>query len=140
MEDLILEILLWQEPLELAHGGVLVGSDIGILAQQPGPRDSRMAHVGSVQAALRTGLEERVCAGIPVVESVEDPGLQKDLAELVLEGLGGSGLAELVYDKLVGEQLVLGELVELVSEDLVELVSDDLVELVSAGLVLVGSG
>ena len=135
---MILEILLWPEPLELAHGGVLVGSDIGILAQQPGPRDSRMAHVGSVQAALRTGLEERVCAGIPVVESVEDPGLQKDLAELVLEGLGGSGLAELVYDKLVG--LVLGELVELVSDDLVELVSDDLVELVSAGLVLVGSG
>ena len=130
--------LLWQEPLELAHGGVLVGSDIGILAQQPGPRDSRMAHVGSVQAALRTGLEERVCAGIPVVESVEDPGLQEDLAELALEGLGGSGLAELVHDELVG--LVLGELVELVSDDLVELVSDDLVELVSAGLVLVGSG
>ena len=138
MEDLILEILLWQEPLELAHGGVLVGSDIGILAQQPGPRDSRMAHVGSVQAALRTGLEERVYAGTPVVESVEDPGLLKGLAEVALEGLGGSGLAELVHDELVG--LVLGELVELVSDDLVELVSDDLVELVSAGLVLVGSG
>ena len=123
MEDLKPEPLLGQEPLEPAHGGVLSGSDIGILVQHPGLRDSRLAHVGSVQTDLRTGLEELVWAGIPVVESVEDSGLLKGLAEVAPEGLGGSGLAELVQD----------ELVELVSDDLVELDSDELIELNSDG-------
>ena len=125
------EPLLGQEPLEPAHGGVLSGSDIGILVQHPGLRDSRLAHVGSVQTDLRTGLEELVWAGIPVVESVEDSGLLKGLAEVAPEGLGGSGLAELVQDELV--ELVLGDLVELVSDDLVELDSDELIELNSDG-------
>ena len=122
MEDLKPEPLLGQESLEPAHGGVLSGSDIGILVPHPGLRDSRLAHVGLVQTDLRTGLEELVWAGIPVVESVEDSGLLKSLAEVAPEGLGGSGLAELVQDELV--ELVLGDLVELVSDDLIELESD----------------
>ena len=139
MKDLDTEPLLVQEPLESDHCEVLVGSHIGVLVQLPAALLGRLpvevlmkllcelhgglAHDGSMQvrgglalADLRSILEGRVHTGMPVVGSVEDPGLLEGLAEVVPEGLVG-----------------------LVHEDLVELVPAGLVEVVPAGLVLVGS-
>ena len=159
VEDLDTEPLLVQEPLESDHCEVLVGSHIGVLVQLPAALLGRLpvevlmkllcelhgglAHDGSMQvrgglalADLRSTLEGRVHTGMPVVGSVEDPGLLEGLAEVVPEGLVEVvhvGLPEVVPEGLV--EVVHAGLLEVVSEGLVEV----LVELVPAGLVLVGS-
>ena len=158
MEDLDTEPLMVQEPLESDHCEVPVGSHNGVLVQllaailgrlhveilmkllcelhgglaHDGPRQDRG---GLALADLRSTLEGRVHTGMPVVGSVEDPGLLDVLVEVVPEVQ--VGLVELVPAGLV-EVGSLG-VVEVGSAGVVEVGSAGVVEVGSAGAVKMGS-